>query len=133
MMTKAEKQALEVMAEVMAKQAEWNEFRASYPERFAKLLYDFGKLGNTFEVKRLDNLTYLFKSDESYTVEAELLVTLTEEPQQDYVWNFEELERQVAEYYAKEAEAERQYRVRLAALGKVRATLSAEELKLLGL
>jgi hypothetical protein len=128
-MTKAEKQALEVMA----KQAEWNEFRASYPERFAKLLYDFGKLGNTFEVKRLDNLTYLFKSDESYPVEAELFVTLTEEPQQDYVWNFEELERQVAEYYAKEAEAERQYRVRLAALGKVRATLSAEELKLLGL
>ena len=119
--------------EVMAKQAEWNEFRASYPERFAKLLYDFGKLGNTFEVKRLDNLTYLFKSDESYPVEAELFVTLTEEPQQDYVWNFEELERQVAEYYAKEAEAERQYRVRLAALGKVRATLSAEELKLLGL
>jgi hypothetical protein len=130
-MTKAEKQE----REVMAKQAAWNEFRASYPERFANLLYDFGKLGpeNNFQVERLNHLTYMFKGDVSYPVEAELFVTLPEEPQQEYVWNFEEVERQVAEYYAKVAEAERQYRVRREALEKVRATLSAEELKLLGL
>jgi hypothetical protein len=128
-LTKQEKLALETMA----LQGAWNEFRASYPERFANLLYDFGKLGNDFRVKRLNHLTYLFKSDESYPVEAELFVTLTEEPQQDYIWKFEEVERQVAEHYAKLAEADRQYNVRREALAKVRSTLNAEELKLLGL
>jgi hypothetical protein len=69
-LTKQEKLALETMA----LQGAWNEFRASYPERFANLLYDFGKLGNDFRVKRLNHLTYFFKSDESYPVEAELFV-----------------------------------------------------------
>lgn len=129
MTTKAQKLA----AENSVKQQAWNEFRASYPERFANLLYEFGKLGNTFEVKRLNHLTYLFKSDESYPVEAELFVTLTEEPLQHYVWQFEQAESEVAVYYAKLAEAERQYKVRREALEKLRATLSAEELQLLGL
>ena len=133
MMTKAEKQAMEAMA----KQGAWNESRANYTSRFANLLYEFGRLGRTtsgnFKVERLGHDLYLFKCDESYPVEAELFVTLTEEPQQDYVWQFETIEGVVAEYYAKVAEAERQYRVKREALEKVRATLSAEELKLLGL
>jgi hypothetical protein len=128
-LTKQEKLALETMA----LQGAWNEFRASYPERFANLLYDFGKLGNKFRVERLNHLTYLFKSDENYPVEAELFVTLTEEPQANYVWKFEEVERQVAEYYAKLAEADRQYNVRREALEKVRSIVNAEKLKLLGL
>jgi demethoxyubiquinone hydroxylase (CLK1/Coq7/Cat5 family) len=45
----------------------------------------------------------------------------------------EEVERQVAEHYAKLAEADRQYNVRREALAKVRSTLNPEELKLLGL
>jgi hypothetical protein len=128
-LTKQEKLALETMA----LQGAWNEFRASYPERFANLLYDFGKLGNDFRVERLNHLTYLFKSDENYPVEAKLFVTLTEEIQHDYIWEFEEVERQVAEHYAKLAEADRQYNVRREALAKVRSTLNPEELKLLGL
>jgi hypothetical protein len=132
-MTKAEKQALEVMA----KQGAWNEFRASYPERFAALLYEFGKLDvvepENFSVERLGHLTYLFKGEVHYPVEAKLYVTLPEEYQPDYVWQFETIEGVVAEYYAKKAEAERQYQVRRQAMEKVRNTLTAEELKLLGL
>jgi hypothetical protein len=133
-MTKAERQA----AEASAYQQNWNEFRASYPERFANLLYEFGKLGAgavagaNFKVERLGHLTYLFK-EVNYPVEAKLYVTLPEEYQPDYIWEFETIERVVAEYYAKVAEADRQYRVRRDALEKVRSTLSSEELKLLGL
>ena len=128
-LTREEKLAMETMA----LQGAWNDFRASYPERFANLLYEFGKLGNAFQVERLNHLTYLFKSDESYTVEAELFVTLTEEPQNDYIWEFEQVERQVTEHYAKKAEAFRLYNVKRDALAKVRSTLNDEELKLLGL
>jgi hypothetical protein len=132
-MTKQEKLA----AEISAKQAAWNEFRATYPERFANLLYEFGKLGAVaganFRVERLGHLTYLFKGEVNYPVEAKLYVTLPEEYQPDYVWQFETIEEVVAEYYAKEAEAERQYQVRRQAMAKVRNTLTAEELKLLGL
>lgn len=133
MTTKAQKLA----AENSAKQQAWNEFRASYPERFANLLYEFGKLGaiagEKFKVEKLGPNTYLFKGEVNYPVEAKLFVTSSEEYQPDYVWQFETIEGVVHEYYAKLAEAERQYKVRREALEKVRATLSAEELQLLGL
>lgn len=135
--TKEEKMA----QQAIANQRAWNEFRASYPERFAALMYEFMTLGEQvrlelaagFNVKKLDANTYLFEGGVSYTTQAKVLVTLSIEPMRDYVWEFETLESVVEEYYERVAEEARKAAIKREALEKVRNTLNAEEMKLLGL
>lgn len=127
--------------EMVAKQGEWNEFLALYPERFAALMYDFFTLAQetlyqddvSFNVTRVDENTYLFRAEVSYPVEAQLRVTPHEKYQPHYQWEFETVEGVVKEYYERQAEEARKAAVKREALEKVRNTLNAEELKLLGL
>lgn len=135
-MTKQEKMA----QEVMAKQLIWNEFLATYPQRFAALMYEFMTLakethieeGLGFKVEKLGPNTYLFEGEVNYPVEAKLMVVLPEEYQPDYVWQFETMEGVVAEYHERKAEEARKAAAKREAMEKLRSTFSAEELALLG-
>lgn len=135
-MTKTEKRE----KELMATQAAWNEFRASYPERFAALMYEYLTLGQqtmnegvTFKVEKLGWNQYLFQGEVGYPVEAQLYVILPEAYQPDYVWQFECVERVAQEYHEQVAEVARQAEVRRAAMEKLRLTLTDEEITLLGI
>ncbi len=130
--TKEEKLAMETMAV----QGAWNEFRANYQERFVALMYEYMTLqyqNEGFSVKKLGENSYLFKGEVHYNVEHALMATLPEEPVRNYVWDFEQVEGMAQTYREREAEALRQANVKREAMAKVRATLSAEELQLLGL
>lgn len=104
----------------------WAEFTATYPVRFANVLFKYMELHyDRFYVKKLDDETYQFERD--YTDE-----TLKVTPPANYDWEYfnalDSVETAVREYYEEKQEAERKYAVRRAALAK----LTAEEKELLG-
>ena len=90
-MTKKEKLAL---AE-MQKQAEWNEFRASYAQRFAALMYEFGKLPG-FTVQRRNDNEYVFDNEQG--VWGVLYPSTPEAYDFHYMWEVETLENAVKAY-----------------------------------
>ena len=108
---------------------EWAEFTATYPVRFANLLFKYMELSYAqFVVKKLDNETYSFFREDHAWRSYELKVT----PPVNYSWEYMDFmnsaDAYLADYYAELAEAERKADVRRNALTK----LSAEERELLG-
>lgn len=131
-MTKAN----QALLEMSAKQHTWNQFRETYPERFAALMYEYMTLnaeGQSFSVDHLGSNVYLFIGKVGYPVEAKLMAVLTEQPINDYIWQFESIERVAQEYHEEVAEVARQAEIRRVALEKLRATLTDEEISLLGI
>jgi hypothetical protein len=128
--TRAVREALEAAERL----AQWEEFRAEYPRRFAKVLYGFTVLdasgvrhnGEFYEVQQLDDETYHFAHD--YVAE---VVKVTPPVNQcwEVLYSLERLERSVQGYYDEKAEQTRKDQVRSAALNK----LNSEERELLGL
>lgn len=137
-MTKEEKMALESSKQ----HAAWAEFEATYPERFAALMYEFMTLGKElmyekemyFNVDKTGPELYLFQGQVTYPREATLCVNLRNMGfSYNYIYEFEMIEGLVKEYRDHKAEEARKVAAKREALEKVRNTLNAEELKLLGL
>ncbi|WP_396189693.1 hypothetical protein [Flavobacterium sp.] len=128
--TRAQREA----REEAERQAQWEEFLAEYPRRFAKVLYGFTMLdasgvrhnGEFYDVQQLDDETYHFSHD--YVAE---VVKVTPPVNQNWqvLYALESLERSVQGYYDEKAEQTRKDQVRTTALNK----LNAEERELLGL
>lgn len=123
--TKAEREAR--MANELA--AEWAEFVAAYPTRFAALMFAYMDLSHVgFQVRKIDAETYEFTRHEYLYRQFTLKVT----PPANYSYEttdaVETLEAALADYAREEAEAQRRYQVKQAALAK----LSKEERELLG-
>lgn len=128
--TAAEKRAREAKEWAEREAKEWAEFTATYPVRFANLLFKYMELSHAqFLVKKLDVDTYsfFFKANPYRSYELKVV------PPVNYSWDYMDLmdcaERQLADYYAEVAEAERKANVRRNALTK----LTAEERELLNL
>lgn len=128
--TKAQREARESTERFLA----WEEFRAEYPRRFARVLYEFTLLDASgahtndepFEVSLLDDETFRFRHGWN---DYELKVTAPANPVWEVLYHLESLEGSVQNFYKERAEQARREQVRTAALNK----LNTEERELLGL
>lgn len=130
-----------VLAEqAIAEQKAWDEFKGSYPQRFAALMYEVMTLGQEtqfehgtgFSVTKLSPNEYLFSAEVSCPAEAKLQATLPDCYQPHYIWDFENIEGVVREYHERKAEEARKFELRRGALEKIKAALTPEERALLG-
>ena len=114
-------------AQAVERAAEWAEFTAQYPARFANLLFQYLNLTHEgFNVVKVDDETYVFQRNHT---EETLKVT----PPVNFSWEFkysvESVEREFKKLEEERAEAERQRLFRANALSK----LTLEERRALGL
>lgn len=120
-----------VAAERKAQQtAEWEDFKSTYPVRFASLMYNYMNLSYAdFRVNKVNDTTYEFSRNERRYDTFPLSVT----PPAEFNWEFmnelEQAEAMLADYAAEQAEVVRKSEVRANALNK----LNAEERALLNL
>lgn len=128
--TKAQREA----REAAERQADWDKFREEYPQRFAKVLFEFAKLEGR-GARAFDEYYYVGKvDDETYeftrgNTECTLKTTAPVNRLLNVMCDLELLEREVQDYYDLLAEEQRQAKVKRGALAK----LNAEERELLGL
>jgi hypothetical protein len=128
--TKAQREA----REAAERQEAWDKFREEYPQRFAKVLFDFARLhafgvrGNDefFRADAVDAETYYFAHD---WASATLKVTVPLNQDWGVLYSLERVEEALRGYYADQAEQQRKESVRRTALTK----LNSEERELLGL
>ena len=114
-------------AEAVERAAEWAEFTAQYPTRFANLLFQYMSLSHEgFDVVKIDNETYEFKRN--YLSEV-LKVTPPVNFNWEYKYSVESVEQVVKKLEEERAEAERERLFRANALAK----LTLEERRALGL
>jgi len=112
--------------------------QAEYPQRLMKLMAQYANIHN-FSFKQVekasgfeDELTFVFKVykekgwENEYVLDAKLV-------DWDMYYELENAEREVTDYYEREAESQRKYLVLQNAKAKLQTTFSKEELELLGL
>ena len=110
--------------------AEWAVFTATYPVKFANLMFKYAELDFAgFKISKLDEQTYTFlRCDYAYKQ-----YTLTAIPPSEYDWEyvneFELAHDLLADYDREQAEVFRRSEMRLNALNK----LTKEERELLGI
>lgn len=127
--TKAQREA----REDAERQAAWEKFREEYPQRFAKVLYEFTRLAAlgvrcNDEHYEVSPLGVAFSFRKGYTNEL-LNATAPVNQEWDLKWSLDRLDRDVQHYYDEQAEWQRKADVKREALAK----LNAEERELLGL
>jgi hypothetical protein len=129
--TKAQREERED-AERAARRAE---FVAEYPQRLTRLVFEFATLWSVPRVKRYDDNSYVFMSEDSrntWNTEWVLPDVLTNY-RQDVRDNLDTVESEVQYYKDFLAEQERKANVRAEAKRKLNELLTAEERELLGL
>jgi hypothetical protein len=129
-LTAAEKRALVAAQRAEDNRVAWAEFTASYPVRFANLMYRYMTLDYAqFRVKKLDEETFEFYREDYRYSDLVLKVTPPANWNWEYLNEVEQAEALLADYDREQAEERRKESVRLAALSK----LTAEERELLNL
>ena len=129
--TKAEKQAEAEEIKKKQNDADWEFFKEDYPNRFAALLFDFFKFGQTdynlSVVRTVNNYEFCWGAGWN-----RCSVDLSPNPPENYDWEYAEkmrdAERAIQEERDRIAEAERKEQIRQNALNK----LTDEEKKILG-
>ena len=111
------------------------EFVAQYPQRLTRLVFEFATLWSVPRVKRYDENSYVFMSEDTRnTWNSEwVLPDVLSNYRQDVRDNLEDAESEVQYYKDLLAEQERKAKVRAEALRKVNEILTEEERKLLNL
>ena len=111
------------------------EFVAQYPQRLTRLVFEFATLWSVPRVKRYDENSYVFMSEDTRnTWNSEwVLVDVLTNYREDMRQNLEDAESEVQYYKDLLAEQERKANVRAEALRKVNEMLTEEERKLLNL
>jgi len=111
------------------------EFVAQYPQRLTRLVFEFATLWSVPRVKRYDENSYVFMSEDTRnTWNSEwVLPDVLSNYRQDVRDNLETVESEVQYYKDFLAEQERKANVRAEALRKVNEMLTDEERKLLNL
>ena len=111
------------------------EFVAQYPQRLTRLVFEFATLWSVPRVKRYDENSYVFMSEDTRnTWNSEwVLVDVLTNYREDMRQNLEDAESEVQYYKDLLAEQERKAKVRAEALRKVNEMLTEEERKLLNL
>jgi hypothetical protein len=129
--TKAQREEREE-AERAARRAE---FVAEYPQRLTRLVFEFATLWSMPRVKRYDDNSYVFMSEDTrsnWNTEW-VLPDVLSNYRQDARDNLESAEQEVQFYKEHLAEQERKANVRAEAKRKLNELLTAEERELLGL
>jgi hypothetical protein len=127
--------AKETKAEAAARheleaEASYQAFVRQYPARFACVLFKYMELEHAgFRVKRMDHETYSFYRVDHRWSERELKVTPPANRNWEVTTLLGDVESELADYAAEQAEADRKFAVKTAALAK----LNKEERELLGL
>jgi hypothetical protein len=112
-----------------AKELEWAEFTAAYPANFANLIFEYmGLYYAGFRVRKIDSDTYNFNREDYSWKEFTLQVVPPKSYTWEYINDFDNAYKTLADYAAEKAEERRRESVRMAALAK----LSKEERELLG-
>jgi len=111
------------------------EFVAQYPQRLTRLVFEFATLWSVPRVKRYDENSYVFMSEDNRnTWNSEwVLPDVLSNYREDVRDNLETVESEVQYYKDYLAEQERKANVRAEALRKVNEMLTDEERKLLNL
>jgi hypothetical protein len=123
--TKAEAAARHELEAEVSYQA----FVREYPARFAAVLFEYLQLEHAgFRVKKMDAETYSFYRADHQWSDRVLKVSPPANRNWEVTTLLGEVESELADYAAEQAEADRKYAVKAAALLK----LSAEERELLG-
>jgi hypothetical protein len=129
-LTAADKRMLADAQRAESNRLAWAEFTASYPVRFANLMYRYMALDYAqFRVKKLDEETFEFSREDYRYDNLELKVTPPANWNWAYLNEMEQAEALLTDYDAEQAEERRKESVRLTALSK----LTAEERELLNL
>jgi hypothetical protein len=111
------------------------EFVAQYQQRLTRLVFEFATLWSMPRVKRYDDNSYVFMSEDTRnTWNSEwVLPDVLSNYRQDVRDNMETVEQEVQYYKDYLAEQERKANVRAEAKRKLNELLTAEERELLGL